>query len=211
MNSLYAFLIFFMLLVLAARVLVWRPYRFGRFATLRRMRPSLRIVLGLMAVIPLAAGGLYVALELGTALPAPDAVAQQPSHPTGAAGNVADAAAGVKPGASAISGTVRLAPQMMKAVAPDDAVFVFARTVGGSRMPLAVLRARAADLPLDFILDSSNALNPDRTLEKAGSVVVEARVSKRGDARAQPGDLLGQLDGVKAGTNGVAVVIDRVM
>ncbi len=201
MNSLYVFLVFFMLLVLAARVLVWRPYRFGRFATLRRMNPALRLSLGLMAAIPLAAGGLYVALELGTAPPAQEK----------AAGNVADAAAGAKPGASAISGTVRLAPQMMKAVAPDDAVFVFARTVGGSRMPLAVLRARGADLPLDFVLDSSNALNPDRTLEKAGIVVVEARVSKRGDARAQPGDLLGQLDGVKAGTNGVAVVIDKVM
>jgi cytochrome c-type biogenesis protein CcmH len=139
----------------------------------------------------------------------PDAAAR--AAQAKATGNVDQAAAGAKTAPSAISGTVRLAPQMMKAVSPDDAVFVFARTVGGSRMPLAVLRARASDLPLDFVLDSSNALNPERTLEKAGRVVVEARVSKRGDARAQPGDLLGQLDGVKAGANGVAVVIDKVM
>jgi cytochrome c-type biogenesis protein CcmH len=113
--------------------------------------------------------------------------------------------------ASAIHGTVRLAPQMMKSAAPDDAVFVFARAVEGSRMPLAVLRARVADLPLDFVLDSSNAMNPERTLEQAGIVVVEARVSKHGDAKSQPGDLLGQRDRVKVGARGVAVVIDKVM
>jgi cytochrome c-type biogenesis protein CcmH len=124
-------------------------------------------------------------------------------------GKASVSAADVAP--SAIHGTVRLAPQILKSASPDDAVFVFARPVEGSRMPLAVLRARVADLPLDFVLDSSNAMNPERTLEQAGVVVVEARVSKHGDAKSQPGDLLGQLDRVKVGAKGVAVVIDKVM
>jgi cytochrome c-type biogenesis protein CcmH len=123
-----------------------------------------------------------------------------------------DAAAGAKAGApSAVRGTVRLAPGMRQTVSPDDAVFVFARPLDGSRMPLAVLRARVADLPMDFVLDSSNAMNPDRTLEKAGIVVVEARVSRHGDAKSRPGDLLGQRDRVKVGSKGVAIVIDQVM
>lgn len=116
----------------------------------------------------------------------------------------------VSSGRSAIRGTVRLAPQLAAKVSPDDAVFVFARTVDGPHMPLAVLRARAADLPLDFVLDSSNAMNPEMTLEKAGMVVVEARVSKHGDAKLQPGDLLGMRNGVKVGAKGTAIVIDQV-
>jgi cytochrome c-type biogenesis protein CcmH len=132
--------------------------------------------------------------------------------PVAATGQVKQAASpGAAVAASAIRGTVRLSPQVAGAVSPDDAVFVFARPLDGSRMPLAVLRARVADLPLDFVLDASNAMNPERTLDKAGVVVVEARVSRHGDAKSRPGDLLGQRDRVKVGTTGLAVLIDQTL
>lgn len=102
--------------------------------------------------------------------------------------------------ATAIRGSVKLAPALAKQVGPDDAVFVFARPEDGPRMPLAVLRAKASELPLDFELDPG----------KAGPVVMEARISKHGDAKAQPGDLIGQRGGVKAGARGVMVLVDQV-
>lgn len=111
----------------------------------------------------------------------------------------------------AIGGTVRLAPSLASKVSLDDAVFVFARPATGSRMPLAVLRARVSDLPMDFVLDSSNAMSREHTLERAGVVVVEARISKHGDAKSQPGDLIGMRAGVEVGAKGVAILIDQVL
>ncbi|HEX5393259.1 MAG TPA: hypothetical protein VFW68_08260 [Rhodocyclaceae bacterium] len=113
---------------------------------------------------------------------------------------IAHAPAPAVPAATAIRGTVKLAPALMKQVAPEDAVFIFARAEEGPRMPLAVLRAKASELPLDFELDAG----------KADHLVVEARVSKHGDVKAQSGDLIGQRSGVKSGARGVAVVVDQV-
>src|SRR5437762_1149634 len=47
-----------------------------------------------------------------------------------------------------VRGTVRLAAKLKNDVKPDDVVFVFARAPGGPPVPLAVLKARVADLPL---------------------------------------------------------------
>lgn len=113
---------------------------------------------------------------------------------------VAHAPASAMPTATAIRGTVKLAPALMKQAAPEDAVFVFARAEEGPRMPLAVLRAKASELPLDFELDAG----------KADRLVVEARISKHGDAKVQSGDLIGQRNGVKSGARGVAILVDQV-
>lgn len=43
---------------------------------------------------------------------------------------------------------------------PDDTLYVFARLAEGSRMPLAVVRARVADLPLSFRLDELATVCP---------------------------------------------------
>lgn len=104
------------------------------------------------------------------------------------------------PVVTAIRGSVKLASVLTKQVKPDDAVFVFARSEDGPSMPLAVLRAKASELPLDFELDPG----------KTGPVRVEARISRHGDAKAQAGDLMGQRVGVKAGANGVVVLVDQV-
>lgn len=113
--------------------------------------------------------------------------------------------------ASTVSGRVELSPALRAQTTPDQTVFVFARAVNGPRMPLAVLRARVADLPLDFTLDDSLAMSPQNKLSSAGELRVEARVSKSGQALPGKGDLSGNSAIVKPGNRNVRVLIDRVV
>jgi cytochrome c-type biogenesis protein CcmH len=96
-------------------------------------------------------------------------------------------------------------------VKPDDQVFVFARAAEGPPMPLAVLRARAADLPLQFALNDSMAMAQGLTVSAYPKVVVTARVSKSGSAKPGPGDLQGASGPVANDASGVAVTIDSVV
>lgn len=110
----------------------------------------------------------------------------------------------------AVTGRVSLAPALATKVQPTDTVFVFARNPQGSRMPLAVQRAKVSDLPLDFKLDDSTAMSPELKLSSAAEVRVEARISKTGSATPSPGDLIGVGPVVKPGASKVAVQIDQV-
>lgn len=112
-------------------------------------------------------------------------------------------------GAERISGEVRLDASLKASVQPDDTVFVFARAADGPRMPLAVARIRARDLPYRFAFDDTSAMMPDMKLSGFGQVVVEARVSKSGSAAPEPGDPAGRSAAVEPGTKGIVVVIGR--
>jgi cytochrome c-type biogenesis protein CcmH len=120
----------------------------------------------------------------------------------------ARAADGPAQGPSRVSGTVQLAPELASKVAPTDSVLVYARPASGSRMPLAVMRKQAKDLPLTFTLDDTNAMTPDMTLSKHDQVVILARVSKKPGAASQPGDLEGVSTPVRNSASNVKVVID---
>lgn len=92
------------------------------------------------------------------------------------------------PGTASISGRVTLRASLKDKVGPDDTVFIFARPATGSRMPLAILKKKVSDLPLDFTLDDSLAMSPAARLSSAQQVVVGARVSRSGNAAPGPGD-----------------------
>jgi cytochrome c-type biogenesis protein CcmH len=111
-------------------------------------------------------------------------------------------------GEARVSGVVRLHPKLAGKVAPDDTVFIFARAAEGPRMPLAILRRQARDLPVKFSLDDSMAMAPQMRLSAFPRVVIGARVSKSANAAASPGDLQGQSPAVKVGATDVAVTID---
>ena len=120
------------------------------------------------------------------------------------------AASGGSEGRS-VSGTVTLSPTLAAKVKPDDSVFVFARPADGSRMPVAVVRARVSELPLRFTLDDSRAMAPTAKISALAEVIVNARVSRSGNAIPASGDFEGTTEKVKVGTQGMSLVIDRAI
>jgi cytochrome c-type biogenesis protein CcmH len=109
-----------------------------------------------------------------------------------------------------VGGRVELAAALKGKAGLDDVVFIFARAVDGPRMPLAALRARASDLPLDFVLDDSHAVMPGSNLSSAQQVRIEVRVSKSGQAAPGKGDLTGKSAAVKPGARGLLIVVDQI-
>ena len=151
-----------------------------------------------------ARGGMPPAAEVAAAAPAASAVQPVPS---------AKDATAATPGAT-IRGTVTLAAALRAKAAPEDTVFVFARPAEGPRMPLAIVRKQVKDLPFEFVLDDSTAMSPASRLSTQTRVVVNARISKSGDAMPQPGDLSGQsaplaLD--PKGNTGLQIEISQVV
>jgi cytochrome c-type biogenesis protein CcmH len=115
--------------------------------------------------------------------------------------------------ATAISGTVQLAPELAAKASPESTVFLVVRAANqssGPRMPLAVRRHRVADLPLRFTLDTSDAMTPSSSWAAGDALEVEVLVSHTGEARAQAGDLVAGPVGVKAGAEGLALVVGTV-
>lgn len=116
--------------------------------------------------------------------------------------------------AASIQGVVSLSPALKSKVAPSDTVFIFARAAPTSpntpRMPLAILKRKASELPITFTLDDSTAMAEEFKLSKFELVVVGARVSKSGNASPQSGDLVGQSVPVKSGGAKLTLTIDSV-
>jgi cytochrome c-type biogenesis protein CcmH len=110
-----------------------------------------------------------------------------------------------------VAGRVTLADALKSRIKPDDTVYVVARPAEGSRMPIALLKRRAADLPLDFALDDTLAMVPESRLSQHKQVIVRVLVSRRGDAIPASGDLQGQVGPVAVGSGGVRVEIRDVV
>jgi cytochrome c-type biogenesis protein CcmH len=108
-----------------------------------------------------------------------------------------------------VSGEVELDAALKAKALPTDIVMVIAR-LPGTRMPMAVLRVPASQLPLKFTLDDSLAMNPESLISNAAQVEVEVRISKTGLAMPEPGDLLSKAQIVKVGSKGLKLRVDRV-
>lgn len=114
-------------------------------------------------------------------------------------------------GKERITGTVTLSAALAEKTSPNDMLFVLARAAEGPKAPLAVIRARVKDLPLDFTLDDGMAMSQQLKLSGFDKIVLIARISKSSDARAQPGDLQGTSAILKSGSTGVVLNIDSVV
>jgi cytochrome c-type biogenesis protein CcmH len=157
------------------------------------------------ALVQRVAASLQEARKLA-GLPAQAAPAAAPPKPPA----LADAGAAA-PGGLSVSGTVSLSPALRAQVSPEDTVFIFAKEAPNGRMPLAAERKQVKDLPYQFTLDDSKSMSPQARLSGATQVVVSARISKSGNAIAQPGDLQGQSAPVALGAKDLRVDIRELV
>lgn len=165
--------------------------------------------------------GLVADLEAGRTPQVGPAAAAAPTAPAAAeAGGRQAAASGgaasADPGAGALSGRIEIDAALAGKLRPDDTLFVVARSLDAQGQPagppLAVLRARGADLPLAFTLDDRLAMGPMAKLSSVApgtQVKVVARISRSGEAATRSGDLQGSSDPVKPGTSGMTIVISK--
>jgi cytochrome c-type biogenesis protein CcmH len=99
------------------------------------------------------------------------------------------ASATAAPEGTGVSGTVAIDSRLAARVQPDATLFIYAKAADSPGPPLAVLRTTAKSWPVRFRLDDSMAMVPSRRLSQFDRVVVEARISRSGQATPGSGDL----------------------
>jgi cytochrome c-type biogenesis protein CcmH len=107
-----------------------------------------------------------------------------PPAPAAAVAAPASAATGAE-----VSGTVSLDRRFADRVQPDATLFIYAKAADSPGPPLAVLRTTVGTWPVTFRLDDSLAMMPSRRLSQFERVVIEARISRSGQATPAAGDL----------------------
>ncbi|KKO47879.1 cytochrome C biogenesis protein [Arsukibacterium sp. MJ3] len=103
------------------------------------------------------------------------------------------------PGSPGTSGTAEVSGRQIRvqltvspaltAANPGATLFLFARAVGGSNLPLAVQRMPLPSGAVELLLTEQMAMQPNWTLSQAEQVVVVARMSQAGTVEQMPGDL----------------------
>ncbi|HYH43459.1 MAG TPA: c-type cytochrome biogenesis protein CcmI [Burkholderiales bacterium] len=143
--------------------------------------------------------------RMGASGAAPPAI----TPPVAAAPAAPEKAAPAKSAAAgaSVSGVVEVGAGVAAKIAPTDTLFIFARAVDGPRMPVAIIKAQAKDLPLTFTLDDRSSMMGGGKLSDQPRVIVGARVSKSGSATPQPGDLQGYSAPVAPGASGLRIVL----
>ena len=111
--------------------------------------------------------------------------------------------------AAVLSGRVSIDPSVKAQIAPTDVVFVYATPTDGQKMPLAILRKTADNLPFDFVLDDSTAMNSASKLSSQTKVMLKVRISKSGEAMTRPGDWMGVLENVAVGSRNLKLVVNQ--
>ena len=86
---------------------------------------------------------------------------------------------------------VELDSAVEQKVNTTDTLFVYARPISGSKMPIAITRRRAVEFPLRVVLDDSLAVMPSQKLSDVEQVEIVARISRTGNAMPARGDVIG--------------------
>ncbi len=114
--------------------------------------------------------------------------------------------------AKAIRVSVTLDPGLQSLVQAEQSVYIYARASSGPRMPLAVAKVKAGDLPLEVTLDDSLAMAPELSLSAFDEVIITARVSMSGEAIPSSGDLSGTSATLKLGeVKAITVNINEIL
>jgi len=78
----------------------------------------------------------------------------------------------------------------------DKIVFIYATATQGSRMPLAAMKVKASDLPLDVVLNDASAMTPQAKLSDVEQVNLYAIISADGGVGIKPGDFKAELKNI---------------
>jgi cytochrome c-type biogenesis protein CcmH/NrfG len=109
-----------------------------------------------------------------------------------------------------VTGTVSVDSRLMARVPAGATLFIYAKAADSPGPPLAVLRQVAGSWPVTFRLDDTLAMIPSRRLSQFERVIVEARISRSGQATPAAGDLYVKSAVLKPGERKqLALVIDH--
>ncbi len=107
---------------------------------------------------------------------------------------------------------VTLSPSLSTMTNAEDTVFIFARAASGPPMPLAIVKKKVKDLPVEVTLDDSMGMVQGMNLSAFDKLIIGARVTKTGQAMPQPGDLQGLTHPEEIIQDGIySVKIDEVI
>lgn len=123
---------------------------------------------------------------------------------------VVEVASASESATGSLSGQVLISGTMASKASPDDTVFIYARARTGSRQPLGILQMKVSDLPAAFTLADGMSMRPAVKLSSfPDEVIIEARITKSGQAMPSSGDLQGFSEPVMVGSNNISIVIDQ--
>jgi len=108
--------------------------------------------------------------------------------------------------ANKVTVNISISPELQAQASSTDMLFVFARAVDGTKVPLAATKVSAGSLPTAVTLDDSTNMGGNVKLSDAKNVEVIAVLSKHGSVKPQPGDLQGRLATVEVGSTGQLVL-----
>lgn len=84
---------------------------------------------------------------------------------------------------------VMLDPKIVEKIEPDTIVYIFALpSESANKAPLAVMKKRVVDFPLEIVMEDSMAMIPGHNISSVQNVLVGARVSISGNPIRQNGD-----------------------
>ena len=109
-----------------------------------------------------------------------------------------------------ISGKVMIAPGLQSRISPTDIVFIYAKAIEGPKLPLAIIKSTAGQLPTSFVLSDAQSMSPQFKLSQFKEVSLTARVSKSGNAIPEKGDLIGFIPKLKIGEKNIQLIIQDV-
>jgi len=96
----------------------------------------------------------------------------------------------------------------------DKTVFIYAISANAEngRMPVAVVKLRASDLPTDIVLNDARAMSPQAKISNVESVNIYAVISASGSVGIKPGDYKTEILNVSVSTTDpVNMTIDTVV
>lgn len=111
-----------------------------------------------------------------------------------------------------VAGNIVLPKARKKDVKKGDTMFLIVRRAGGAPGPgsmLAVQKLTVDEFPMPFVVSERDAMIPGSKF--SGEVNLSVRVDKDGDPMTRrKGDVFGEIQGVKVGTQDVALPLDTL-